>query len=811
MAEPSNHRRAITAPLKSAGIGKHLLVVILLFSSLVTLVLTTIQLYLDFRRDVTAIESRLDEVQQSHVQSIAASLWDVNEQLLRLQLEGVVRLPDLVGVVVREDVGMHSDPFSLAIGSHRAGQGTIQRDYILNYTEPGQPPRRIGQLHVTASLEEVYARMWEKAWVIFISQGVKTFLVSLFILFMIHQIITRHLITISRHVTSFDLKEPHQPLVLERKEHPNDELEMVVASVNAMSTGLEEAYSALQEKTLLLEQQVAKKLRAQQSQEILSRLLATGLEPLKLEAQLKKILDIILRVPWLHLKPQGAVFLMAEDGAALRRVAEHALESPALEKCVHVPLGFCLCGKVAQSQQPLLTSHLDSLHEHQPREMEGHGHCCVPINHQGTVLGVLNLYLQAGYTMPAEDQKLILSIADVLAGLIHAKGNEVALLEAKEAAEAGNRAKDRFLAVMSHELRTPMNAILGFAEVLQGSGLDEEQREILTLQQRASEELLDLITDILEMSQFDASVPEPEIETFTLTPLLTRLEERLAPRAAAKGIALRLHGGEGVGRLRGAPRLLDKVLQILLGNGIKFTAEGEVELRTQRQGESLLLEVYDTGVGISDTVMEHIFQPFIQADDSFTRMHGGAGVGLAVAHRYVTLMGGRIQAIRRAEVGSLFRVEIPHMVSPQESLSPQAVADVSEPVEDNQGLRIIYAEDDEMNAQLVAKLLSRSPHSLLVVENGAMAVERVKAEPFDLVLMDIQMPVMDGYQATQAIRAWEQETGRKRLPIYALTAHALQQDMTHSHQAGCDKHLTKPIARKQLLETINGVAPFRAQ
>ena len=616
-------RSMIAERLREMGIGQRLVVVILLFSSVVTLILTSFQLYLDFRRDVTVIETRLDEVRESHVQSVTASLWNVDVALLRLQMEGLARLPDVIGVEVREAPGQASDPIHLSIGDTAIDRHSIRRDYALIYSEAGQEPRPIGNLWVNASLSGVYERLLDKALVILASQGVKTFLVSLFILLMIHRIVTRHLTTISQHVAAFDLNAPRKRLLLERRHPRNDELSLMVDSFNQMNEGLERAYKELQ--------------------------------------------------------------------------------------------------------------------------------------------------------------------------------------QAKEAAEAGNQAKDRFLAVMSHELRTPMNAILGFAEVLDTTPLNEEQHRFLAQQRRASEALLALITDILEISQLDANLPKPNIEPFDLDTLFQALEEELTPKARAKGIELRVAVPEGIGAVRGDPRLIRQALMIVVGNGVKFTPEGHVSLRARRAGGTLLLEVDDTGIGIPEEMGERIFEPFVQGDDSDTRLYGGSGIGLAVARRCIAAMEGRLTAARRDGGGSAFRVEIPRvLLGEAESALNDRPPSPERPPEES-ALRILYAEDDLINATMVATLFEQSPHRLTIVENGALAVERIKREPFDLVLMDIQMPVMDGYRATRMIREWEREVGREPLPIYALSAHALQRDIDDSLQAGCDRHLTKPISQKRLLELVAAV------
>ncbi|MEG3639175.1 ATP-binding protein [Magnetococcus sp. PR-3] len=812
MAEPHPERSTFKSALQSGGIGHRLAVLILLFSSLVTLILTSFQLYLDFRHDVDTIHTRLNEVQQSHVKSMAASLWNLDTALLKLQMEGLAQLPDIVGVELRDTHDNHTDPLHLTIGDTQISNRTITRDYHLISKEVDEStPLKIGQLRLYASLEAVYARLQDKALVILASQGIKTFLVSLFILLIIHRLVTRHLIAISHYASDLDLTTLQPPLELQRRKRPRDEFELVTDSINQMRDGLQHAYGALQQHSILLQQRVEERNRAQQAQEVLSRLLSTALKPWDLNTQLEKALDIILEVHWLNLKPYGSLFLMSEDGNKLVLTTNHRTPPALVEQCSQVDLGSCLCGQAALQRTPIFATHVDDRHHTHYEGMADHGHCCVPILHQGEILGVLNLYLEAEHQLTQEDRTLVLAMADALASLIHAKQSEMALLDSKEAAEAGNRTKDRFLAIMSHELRTPMNAILGFGEILENTTLSPTQEDLLAKQRRASEDLLDLITDILEMSQFDAHLPDPIASFFPLDTFCNTLQEEWAPRAKHKGLTLTLHQTAPTTPLYGCQPLLKKVLMILLGNAIKFTDQGDVTLRTALEGETLVLEVQDTGVGIPEDIMDQIFQPFTQGDDSFTRRYGGAGIGLAVAHRYTSAMKGTIRAIQPPQGGTLFQVHIPTKLEnvSQHSGTPSDVE--PQPPLTDQGIRILYAEDDEMNATLVSTLLGKTPHDLTVVDNGALALERIQSERFDLVLMDIQMPVMDGYQATRAIRAWEHQEKRPRMPIYALTAHALQQDIEQSRQAGCDKHLTKPIARTSFLAMIESIPLYPQQ
>jgi PAS domain S-box-containing protein len=384
---------------------------------------------------------------------------------------------------------------------------------------------------------------------------------------------------------------------------------------------------------------------------------------------------------------------------------------------------------------------------------------------------------------------------------------EAELQQAKAAAESASRTKSDFLASMSHEIRTPMNAIMGIADLLAKTGLTAEQDKYVQIFRRNGDNLLNLINDILDLSKVEASQLELERTGFSLNDHLEKVTEMVAARALEKGLALVCEIAPDVpADLVGDPTRLRQVLLNLVGNAIKFTESGEVSLRVTPERDAatptaLRFTVSDTGIGIPEEHLGRVFERFTQADSSTTRRFGGSGLGLTISKRLVELMGGSIWAESSVGAGSVFAFAVPF-----ESWTA-ADRPTAAPVGKGHGLplpalRILLADDSPDNRIITMAYLEDTPYRVEIAETGAIACEMFMAGNYDLVLMDRQMPVMDGLTATRTIRAWEQANGRPPTPIVALTASALKGDREMCLAAGCTAFLTKPIKQEVLLQAI---------
>ena len=724
------------------GIAVALLLRVVLFSTLVTLVLTILQLSLSYRSELARLEGRFGEIEQASARSLAESLWAVDTRQLEEQLDGIVRLPSIRGAEVRE-IGGSGRPFSVTRGQRQSNG--VSKEYPLSCC--GRNPEAIGVLRIEATLADIYRGLAEQAVVILLSNAAKTFLVAFFILFVVHQLATRHLRDIAASARGVSLEGDAAPLRLRRARSEGDELDQLVEALNAMR----------------------------------ERLARQALELRNADARMAAILDSMPDLAWMK-DTMGRFTAVNRAFATAKGFADPREMLGKTDLDINPPE---LARGYRSDDAELLVSRGTRRIEEQHVQADG---------------GIRLIETIKTALIDADGQ--VAGTAGIARDITERRQAETDR-EARRAAEIASEAKSAFLAHMSHEIRTPMNAIIGMSYLLLQAGLDARQRDRVQKLHNAATSLLSIINDILDFSKIEAGRLDLEAIPFDLREVIDGVVDIVALNAQAKGLALRLElPAKLPTALVGDPSRLRQVLLNLGQNAVKFTERGEVTftvrvLDRDAAAARLRFEVQDTGIGMATDVQQQLFRPFTQGDASTSRRFGGTGLGLTISHRLVRMMGGDIDVETAPGRGSIFGFDLRwplQLEMPAKRVSPP-------PAHPSvlRGAFVLLVEDNAINREIAELLLNSIGVTVDVASNGQEALEMLARGRYDGVLMDCQMPVLDGYEATRRLR---QQPQWQDLPVIAMTADALVGDREKALAAGMNDHIAKPIRIDEMYGTL---------
>jgi signal transduction histidine kinase len=777
---PPRRRRGSILPWRADGLARRMLLSVVLFSSAVTAVITALDLYSLYRRDVRAIESAFAFVGDNYLPALVIGVWAFDDRQVRSQLDALVKLQDVRYVAVEVDGRTR-----WSSGSEIDGR-TLERrlPLVLPSDVSGRP---LGHLRIVASLDQVLDRVWARLFTELIANAVKTTLVAGFVLLVFHRLVTRHLARQAEYARSIraDGTAPdHSRLVLDRSERGlwrPDILDVLTDAINQMLGSLRAA------QVRLADSQAA----AAES----ARLLRTGLEATSAGVWEWRVADGRIR-----LDPMSCRL----TGLPTRATVDHEFiefEMARFEACF-MPEDRARAVQVAQAGMAVG----DAGFRVDMRVPDGAGRWRWVL-WRGRVVqrGAGGEAVLAFGTLSDvhERRTAQADLAEINATLERRVAERTQALQlARDEAVQANRAKSDFLSRMSHELRTPLNAVLGFAQLLCMSGGGERERRWGEEIRRSGEHLLHLIEDLLDLARIEAGRVSIELRPVALAPLVDEVFSLVRAAYPHSKAELSWHTQVGHPQVMADALRLRQVLVNLVGNAVKYNRDDRrIEVFAEpAAGNSIRVGVADRGIGVPAEREGELFSPFARLGRERSTVQG-AGIGLSVSRALVELMGGRLGFQRREGSGSVFWIELPASAAGTGTAGEMDIAIDADPPE---GQLLLYVEDNAANRQLLIDYFSRSPTWRLAwTDTGREALEAARQLQPRVILLDIHLPDMNGYEVAAALRG---DPATRDIPIVAVSADAMPADVERGRAAGFSSYLTKPIDLEGLRLTLGRIA-----